>query len=182
MKRYVKEIKQDDVELIIYYFLNSDHAFLKGMGVDPEKLPNRHEWQNLISEDLLRPMHRRQFYYLLWRLGDTPIGHSNINKIVYSDHAYMHLHLWDHRNRKSGNGMYFIRSCINKFFETFELKQLFCEPYALNMAPNRTLAKTGFEFVKQYETTPGWINFHQKVNRWALSREKWIQLTERDRL
>ena len=44
------------------------------------------------------------------------------------------------------------------------LENLYCEPYALNLAPNGTLLKLGFKLVKQYETTPGSINFYQKVN------------------
>ena len=106
------------------------------------------------------------------------MGHSNINKIVYGDHAYMHLHLWDHGDRQMGNGTYFIKACIRNYFETFDLIDLFCEPHALNPAPNKLLAGTGFRFVKQFETTPGWINFHQKVNRWSLSREKWLRIEE----
>ncbi len=148
------------------------------MGVDPEKLPNHRDWRKLILDDLSHTIPNRQFYYLIWQINSRPVGHSNINKIVYGDHAYMHLHLWDHEKRHIGNGTYFIRACIGTYFKKFKLKKLFCEPHAYNPAPNKTLARAGFELVKKYETTPGWINFHQKVNRWTLSREKWLQISE----
>ena len=44
------------------------------------------------------------------------------------------------------------------------------EPYAQNPAPNRILSKVGFELIKTYDTTPGWISLHQTVNLWELSR------------
>jgi len=53
----------------------------------------------------------------------------------------------------------------------FELRELFCEPYALNPAPNEAQPRVGFHLVKSYETTPGWINFRQPVNLWVLNRE-----------
>jgi hypothetical protein len=56
------------------------------------------------------------------------------------------------------------------------LKKLFCEPYALNPAPNKTLEKIGFEFVKEYITTPGWINFEQPVKLWMMDFEKFKTL------
>ena len=178
LKRSIREIKHDDIDLIINYFIQSDHVFLTGMGVDPGKLPKHSDWHKLILDDLSQPIQNRQFYYLIWVLNNEPVGHTNINKIVYGDHAYLHLHLWFRENRQIGNGTFFIRACLDNYFEKFKLKNLYCEPYALNSAPNKILARIGFELVKQYETTPGWINFHQKVNRWSLSREKWLIMKE----
>jgi RimJ/RimL family protein N-acetyltransferase len=176
LERLIRELKIEDIDLIISYFLQADKALLNRMGVDPEKLPSPDDWRKKIIDDLTRPLYQKQFYYLIWELDSCPIGHSNINKIVYGDNAYMHLHLWKSGNRKRGNGAYFLRECINTFFNKFDLQNLYCEPYTLNPAPNKTLAKVGFELVKQYATIPGWINFHQKVNQWVLSREKWITI------
>jgi len=174
MLRKVREPGNKDIELIINYFLKADHDFLNHMGVDAEKLPDPNEWRRLLLEDLTRPTPEKQFYYLIWELENSPVGHSNINKIIYRKEAYMHLHLWNPENRGKGNGEYFIRECIPHYFKKFDLQYLFCEPYALNPAPNRILSKIGFEFEKKYETIPGWINFYQSVNRWILSKEKWL--------
>ena len=51
-----------------------------------------------------------------------------------------------------------------------DLKSIVCEPFANNLAPNKTLNKCGFEMQKKYVTTPGKINFEQKVIRWKLKR------------
>lgn len=174
MKRIIRELKSNDIDPIIHYFLKADHDFLKGMGVEPQKLPPYDDWRRRLLEDLDRSISQKQSYYLIWELEGYPVGHSNINKIVFGKKAYMHLHLWKSQERQRGNGTSFIRESICKYFEAFELQNLFCEPYAMNPAPNKTLAKAGFEFVKQYDTTPGWINFHQTVNRWVLSKDKFV--------
>jgi RimJ/RimL family protein N-acetyltransferase len=88
----------------------------------------------------------------------------------------MHLHLWDEQLRKMGIGHDLLKMTLPYFFDTFKLKSLYCEPSASNPAPNKTLEKVGFDFVKQYETTPGWINFHQAVNRWCMNKEKYQSL------
>lgn len=180
MHRSIRELEPSDVDLIIDYFLNADHEFLIGMGVEPEKLPDRKVWREILLEDLERSVPDKKFYYLIWELDGSSIGHSNINGIVFGDKAFMHLHLWDPAKRRKGNGSYFIRECIARYFGKFNLRTLFCEPYANNPAPNRIMSGIGFEFLEKYDTTPGWINFHQTVNRWALTRNKWQQLSIQD--
>lgn len=170
MKQTIREMQSDEVDLVIDYFLTADHDFLRGMGADPAKLPQKEAWRKLMLEDLDRPLQARQFYYLLWEMDGIPIGHSNINHIEFGVEAKMHLHLWQAQKRRSGNGTRYVSMCIARYFERFKLQRLICEPYAHNPAPNRTLARLGFELVRQYETTPGWINFEQEVNRWLLTR------------
>jgi RimJ/RimL family protein N-acetyltransferase len=89
----------------------------------------------------------------------------------------MHLHLWDSNNRQKGMGVDYLKKSIPIYFETYKLQQLFCEPAAQNQAPNKTLQKLGFTFIKEYETTPGWINYQQKVNQWCLSKESWLNIS-----
>ncbi|MCG8648265.1 MAG: GNAT family N-acetyltransferase, partial [Pirellulales bacterium] len=148
-------------------------------GVAPEKLPTAAHWQTTIAEDLARSLDQRQFFYLIWLLDDVAVGHSNLNKIVFGDHAFMHLHLWHPAARLRGHGTALLHQSIERYFEQFQLQQLYCEPYSLNQAPNRTLPKSGFHLVKNYHTTPGWINFPQRVNRWELSRPRWQVLRQR---
>jgi hypothetical protein len=42
------------------------------------------------------------------------------------------------------------------------------EPNAFNAAPNRTLQRAGFRYVKTHMTVPGPLNYHQAVTRWVL--------------
>lgn len=165
----------DEIGLMVAYFRDADHDFLNSMGVDPSRLPKYDEWVGLVSEDMTLPINKRQFYYVVWELEGQPVGHSNINKVLYGQEAFMHLHLWDSSTRRSGNGAFFVNQSISLYFDVFKLKELYCEPYALNLGPNKTLPKAGFQLIKSYETTPGWLNFHQPVNRWLLTREKWLQ-------
>jgi hypothetical protein len=48
--------------------------------------------------------------------------------------------------------------------------KIFCEPNAFNVAPNRTLQKAGFKYLKTHKIVPGPLNFHQAVTRWMIER------------
>lgn len=172
MSYHVREMKLDETRLMIRYFRNADLTYLNGMGVDPTKMPSESAWFELLQEDFERPIQQRQFFYLVWEADGVPIGHTNINKIVFGEEAYMHLHIWNEKHRRCGCASQLLKTSITRYFEIFQLRKLFCEPYALNPAPNRTLPKLGFQFVETYETTPGWIAFPQPVNRWVLEREQ----------
>lgn len=65
------------------------------------------------------------------------------------------------------------------FFKNLKLKKIYCEPYALIPAPNKTLEKVGFKFVKTYVTTPGRLNFEQPVYLWEITYERFISITEK---
>jgi len=164
--RNIRPLAIDDIPLITTYFHQLGEKGLLGMGVQPSKLPEVEEWNKLIAEDLTQPVELRQFYYLIWELDGISVGHANINKIVYGDHAFMHLHLWRPTDRRAGHGTKFVRETLPMFATKFRLTQLFSEPFAGNPAPNKTLPKAGFKLVRTYETIPGWINYHQTVNRW----------------
>ena len=166
-----------EAHFMIDYFLKADHGFLSGLGVDPAKMPPFDRWHAILAEDFARPLPERRFFYVVWQLDGVPIGHSNINEIVFGKKAFMHLHIWNPDERMAGHGTYFIRESIKLYFKLFELQQLFCQPYALNQAPNRTLQRIGFKFLKSYETTPGWLNFRQPVNLWVLDRSQLSSLS-----
>jgi RimJ/RimL family protein N-acetyltransferase len=88
----------------------------------------------------------------------------------------MHLHLWKNDKRKNGLGFDFLKRTIPYYFKNFELETLICEPYSENIAPNRVLQKLGFQLIRTYDTTPGWINFHQTVNRYELKKEQLVEI------
>ena len=88
----------------------------------------------------------------------------------------MHLHLWNNNSRQKGWGTTFVIKTIPFYFEKFDLQKLYCEPYALNPAPNKTMERIGFKFVKTYRTIPGWLNFEQQVNLWEMTLEKFTSL------
>jgi RimJ/RimL family protein N-acetyltransferase len=168
-KLSVRELQESDIARIVEYWLTADTTFLLGMGVDLAKVPSGKEWKEIINEQFILPTPVKKVYFVIWLLNNVPVGHSNINKIVFGEDASMHLHLWNIQIRHHGMGLTFVRLSLPCFFDNFRLKKIYCEPYALNPAPNRLLAKAGFTFVKKYTTIPGWLNFEQEVNRWEMT-------------
>ncbi len=167
----VREIMQSDIALIVNYWMTSSTDHLIGMGVDLKKMPPAEQLTFMLSEQINQSYEEKKSYCIIWLYNGIPIGHCNINKIVFGSHAYMHLHIWNGMNRKKGTGVELIKRSVTYFFENMKLKKLYCEPYALNPAPNKTLAKAGFHFLKRYTTTPGAMNFEQEVNLWELSEQ-----------
>ena len=168
----IREITLPDIRLIADYWTTSDPEFMKSMGVDIDKIPPRNDLVEMLSRQIDQTYEEKQSYAIIWLIDGNPSGHSNINKIIFGEEASMHLHLWNGPNRKKGMGAELVRMTIPKFFANFKLNKLYCEPFALNEAPNRTMNKVGFDFVRRYKTIPGSLNFEQEVNRWELSREK----------
>lgn len=169
-----RELQSRDAELVVRYFHDATPDFLKGMGVDRNKLPPADEWISMIHSDLEKPFDQKEYFYVIWMYENKPIGHSNINKIKYGQEAYMHLHLWTEDRRARGIGTSLVRLSLPYYFQNFKLNELYCEPYALNPAPNKTLEGIGFKLVKEYETIPGWINFHQPVKQWKMTRNGFL--------
>ena len=148
MKISVREMKENDIQQIVEYFTNATPEFLIGMGADPNKLPGKQEWIEILQSEFEKDNEEKDFYYVIWQLSEKPIGHSNINKVKFAKEAYMHLHLWRKENRQKGIGLQLLKESILFYFKNFKLQELFCEPYSLNKAANKTLVKAGFEFIK----------------------------------
>jgi RimJ/RimL family protein N-acetyltransferase len=170
----VREMQEKDIDLIIHYWLNSSPAFLEGMGVDRSKMPGKDEWIVLLSQQLQQSYKEKKSYCIIWLVDDKAVGHCNVNKIIFGEEAYMHLHIWNDNIRKKGSGSSLVKMTLPYFFKNLDLKKIYCEPYALNPAPNKTLEKLGFSFEKEYVTVPGFLNFEQPVRRWVLTRESGI--------
>ena len=168
----VREIEDQDIAPICDYWFKSDPAFLTGMGVDLDKMHSREEFEAMLQTQIVTPYEQKKSFATIWCIDGKAIGHCNIGNIKFGDNAFMHLHMWNDTTRKRGLGAELVKLSLPFFFNIFQLKILYCEPNALNAAPNKTLEKIGFEFVKEYLTTPGMINFEQMVKSWKLSREK----------
>lgn len=123
-RRSVREIQPTDIDSITDYWLNSDADYLRAMGADINKLPNRDDWRQMLSTQIAQAYPEKQSYAIIWELDDQPIGHSNVNKIVFGEEAYMHLHLWRPEHRNGGNGLAFLSMAIPYFFKNLQLKRL----------------------------------------------------------
>jgi len=175
MKLTVREMKSEDIALVVDYFLDAEEDFIRGMGAEKSKLPNREDWIKKLQLEVKKAYHDKEFYYIIWLLDDEPVGHSNVNQIHFGDVATMHLHVWNSKKRQSGLGIEFLKLAIPFYFKNLQIEKLICEPYSENIPPNKTLKKFGFDFIRSYATVPGWINFHQTVNRYELTKLKFKQ-------
>jgi RimJ/RimL family protein N-acetyltransferase len=176
MELSVREMEKEDIEIIVDYFVNADIYFLKSIGADKTKLPNRTEWIKKLNNEFEKTNKKKQYYYIIWMIDNQPTGHSNINKIDFGKTATMHLHLWKSNNRQKGLGPQFLKRTIPYYFNNFKLEKLICEPKSKNIAPNQILKKVGFKFIKEYETVLGMINFLQSVNRYEMTKERFKEI------
>jgi RimJ/RimL family protein N-acetyltransferase len=169
----VREMNLQDIPLIISYWLNASREQLQQMGVDPAKLPQKEQLQQMLESQYFLPLEQKRSFCLIWEEEGVSIGHCNTNPTFFGDHAFMHLHIWKTDNRRQGIGARGVAYSLPIFFDKLKLKTIYSEPYALNVAPNKTLEKLGFELEKEYITTPGSLNFEQPVKRWRLTIEKY---------
>lgn len=170
MQPVVRSIVAAESDLIVDYFHNATPEHLEMMGVDPTRLPPREAWRERYRRELELPDEKRSSIMLLWLVGDAPVGFSTASDIVYGEHAKMHLHVFEPERRKCGIGVACVRRSVGIYFDVLRLQRLYCEPNAFNVAPNRTVQKAGFRYLKTYMTVPGPLNYHQAVTRWVLER------------
>lgn len=173
----IKELQLSEIDFLVDYWMNSDPQNLINMGVDLDKMPTKVQFTNRLKEQIQLPIEQKQSYGLIWLLNNEPIGHCNTNPTEFENEAFMHLHLWHNSHRQKGLGCEFVKKSLPFFFENLKLKKLISQPYALNMAPNKTLEKVGFTFIKEYTTIPGSINFEQPVKRWELTNLQYHKIS-----
>ena len=166
----VREMTGSEVDLIIDYFLKSTPEYLEILGVDPSRLPAPENWRERFQRECVLPVEQRAWVGVIWLSDNQPIGFSTSDKIAFGEQANMHLHVTDPRRRNQGHGAECVRRSADIYFERLKLKRLFCEPNAFDVAPNRTLQKAGFKYLKTHMTVPGPLNYHQAVTRWVMER------------
>jgi len=166
----VREMTLSEFEFVIEYFFKATPEFLETLGVDPSRLPAADSWRERFQREQAKPIEQRAWFVVIWLLNDRPLGFSTSDKITYGEQANMHLHVVDPGRRNQGYGVACVRRSADIYFERLKLKRLFCEPYAFNVAPNRTLQKAGFKYLKTHMTVPSAINFRQAVTRWVMER------------
>lgn len=166
----VREMAGSEIDIVIEYFFKSTPEFLEILGVDPTRLPAPERLRERFAYERALPIEQRAGVAVIWLLDDRPIGFSTSDKIAYGEQANMHLHVVDPERRNRGHGVECVRRSVDIYFERLKLKRLFCEPNAFNVAPNRTLQKAGFKYLKTHMTVPGPLNYHQAVTRWVIER------------
>lgn len=172
----IRLLTKNDIDFIADYWLKSDKEFLINMGVDLSKLPTREGLTKMLQTQIQLPDSEKSSLALILYVDNKPLGHCNVNNIVYGQEASMHLHLWNKSDRRKGLGTQMVIASLPVFFDRLQLKTIWSEPYSKNPSPNRTLKNIGFELVKRYVTIPGSLNFEQEVNQWKMTKEKFETL------
>ncbi|MBV9803291.1 MAG: GNAT family N-acetyltransferase, partial [Solirubrobacterales bacterium] len=90
------------------------------------------------------------------------------HQFTFGEEAFMHLHVLDPARRRAGLGAEFVTRTARVLFETLELKRLYCQPNAFNVAANRTLQRAGFRYVFTKEMAPRPADLLQPLTRWVL--------------
>jgi RimJ/RimL family protein N-acetyltransferase len=98
---------------------------------------------------------QRPRFFVIWLLDDYAVGFSSCDKIVVGECANMHLHVADSERRMQGIGTACVLKSVEIYFRELKLRRLFCEPNAFNIAPNPTLQKAGFKYLKTHMTCRG---------------------------
>jgi RimJ/RimL family protein N-acetyltransferase len=168
----VRPMRLDEVGFRIDYFHDADDEYLVKLGVDRALLPSRADWLAFYEEDFARPLAERETYNLAWELDGRLFGFSSTDHIEFGEQALMHLHIAEPARRRQGLGTEFVRLSVEEYFRALELRRLFCQPNAYNVAPNRTLQRVGFRYVWSAEMAPSTINFVQPVTRWVIERPR----------
>lgn len=168
----VRELTAAEVAVRPAYFHGASDAELEAMGVDRQLLPPAERWLADIVADLDRPDAERVWCTLGWFVDDRLVGFSTLDQIVPGDEAHFHLHVVAAAERGSGLGRRFVPPSTAWFMERFALRRLVSEPWAFNVASNRTLQAAGFRYERTHVLTPGAINPEQPVTRWVLERSR----------
>jgi RimJ/RimL family protein N-acetyltransferase len=166
----VRELTVADIIPLLNYWYTATPEYLMSMGADINLLPKRKDFEASLKKQLETDYPYKQAYAIIWLMDGNAVGHCNVNKIDFGNEAHMHLHMWNPHSRKKGMGAELVKMSLPFFFKNLQLIKLICEPYSKNIAPNKTLAKAGFTFIKNYVTTPGALNFEQEVSRWEVLR------------
>jgi ribosomal-protein-alanine N-acetyltransferase len=158
----------DEYDLMLEYFYSGTDSFLRGMGIEPSRLPPREEWRARLLAQHGASDKEVERLYVIWLAGGERVGHSSVSDIRWGEEAFLHLHLWRTDLRKAGAGTEFVRQSARLYWDRLQLKKIYSEPYAHNPAPNRVFEKLGFENKGVTRKVPGRICFEQEVRRWEL--------------
>ena len=166
----VREMLASEADLIVEYYANATPEHLEVLGVDPSRLPSARTLRERLHLVCTLPLPERPALVVIWLSDGKPVGFSTADKIRRGAQANMHLHVTVPEQRQQGIGVECVRRSVDHYFDRLQLKRLYCEPSAFNVAPNRTLQKAGFKYLKTHMTVPGPFNFHQAVTRWVIER------------
>lgn len=164
----VREMRLEEVDIRIDYFHDASDEYLRLLGVERARLLSRQAWREFYVADFAKPIRDRANYLLAWELDGDVVGMAIADQFVFGEHSFMHLHILTGDKRRSGLGTEFVKLTAAHLFAALEIKRLYCQPNAFNIAPNRTLQSAGFRYEFTKELAPRPTDFPQPLTRWVL--------------
>jgi RimJ/RimL family protein N-acetyltransferase len=161
-----------DFALRVAYFHEATDEHLARLGVDRSRLPDPEEWQARFAANLALPLEERSEYGVMWELDAALVGFSTTDQIEFGLEAHMHLHIVHPERRAGGLGTRFVLLTAAHYCDVLQLDSLYCEPNAFNAAPNRTLQRAGFRYVRSRQCRPAPINTYQTTTIWLYESNK----------
>jgi hypothetical protein len=81
----VREMKLEEVEVVVEYFHRSTAEHLEILGVDPTRLPPPGLWLERYAQEYAQPREKRRVFLVIWTIASQPIGFSTADKIVFGE-------------------------------------------------------------------------------------------------
>jgi hypothetical protein len=92
------------------------------LGVDPTRLPTADAWRERFQHEFSLPLDKRLGFFVILLLDDQAVGFSSCDKIVFGEHANMHLHVAEPQRRHQGIGTECVRRSVEIYFQKLRLK------------------------------------------------------------
>jgi RimJ/RimL family protein N-acetyltransferase len=169
----IRDITTEDIASIADYWFNSPPGFLEQMGVDPEKLPSREDFEmNLIekcSTNSGLPKSKLNAVAIMFDGG--PIGFHTLNPVVEGDYGIFHAHIWNPEFRGRGICVLSYPKACRLFFARFDLKRILFKTPVQNRGAIRVKEKLGIPCVGEEVVGFGIIRDGTSAKVFELKRE-----------
>jgi RimJ/RimL family protein N-acetyltransferase len=149
----VREFSGDDIAGFLDYWYDSDPAFLKSLGVNPGKLPNRHKMREMLELDIRRQGQggNRPSALLAIALKGRTIGVHELTHLrarpggggTGFESGVMHAHIWRPEHRGRGIALVSYVRAMQEYFRRFRLDAVLFESPVHNRGANRIKDKLG---------------------------------------
>jgi RimJ/RimL family protein N-acetyltransferase len=163
---------EQDIDVIMDYWYGMDDTALRGMGVDPQRMPPRSEFHRLYVQMARSPPESSDAFFFVI---DSPtrgiLGYSLFNHFERPEHCYGHAHLFHDRDRNRGIARSAFILVMQAVFELTGIRKIVAEPKATNESPNRLMQSLGLKPVRTYDKPAGGIVGAMRVNRYEITPE-----------
>jgi hypothetical protein len=169
----LRDLEENDIPLFLNYWYKSPEAFLRGMGVDPNKMLPPHEFETSLRATLEKNVQeaKSKMPFLTIELDGRAVGSHSIGDLVEGDTAVFHAHVWDQSARRIGLCTYTYPRAAMIFMDRFSLKELLFKTPSLNPGANRIKQKLGIECTGEESISYPFMLPNLTARVYRLSRE-----------